>query len=99
MGQGTASITFPIEATVTRLGPVREDILKALETADEVALDLGKIQTFDLGLVQLLLSARQSAKERGKELLFPAMPNLEMVKMTIDLGIARPDGVGDEWPW
>lgn len=74
-------------------------VLKALESSSEVAIDLSGVSSFDLALPQLLISAQMSAAARGKRLTFPGLLNTELVRMALDLGLARPEGVAEEWPW
>lgn len=77
----------------------RAAILDAFSKDAEVGVEVGMITTFDATLPQLLLSAQASARASGKRLLFPGLLNADLVRMAMDLGIARPDEVGDEWPW
>lgn len=74
-------------------------ILKALGSSGEVAIDLSGVTAFDLTLPQLLLSAHASAVSQGKRITFPGLLSTELARMAFDLGIPRPEGVDDEWPW
>lgn len=94
-------VKVELKGDLTHAGAVagRTAIMEALGKADEVAIDLSAVSTFDLTLPQLLISAQMSAASAGKRLTFPGLLNTELARMAFDLGIARPDGVDDEWPW
>ena len=98
-----AGITEKIElngdATLSGAETLKVRLLEALGRCDELVLDLRGLESFDISFLQLLFSAQASAAAAKKIILFPAPPNVELVKLATDLGIARPEGVGDEWPW
>lgn len=77
----------------------RAAILEALAKDGEVSISIEGVTAFDATLPQLLLSAQASAKAGGKRLLFPGLLSTDLVRMAMDLGIGRPEEVGDEWPW
>lgn len=87
------------DATLQTIEGMKREILAALEKAPRVEASIDGVKEFDLTFVQLLLSAQKTAAAKGKTFEVVSLPNIYLVRMAEELGIPRPEGVGDNWPW
>ena len=99
MAKSEAEVVIEGDVTAGELGPVRDALATSLEKGALIKINLAALGSFDVSFFQLLLSAQASAAATGKKLSFPAAPNVSLVKSALDLGIARPEGAGEDWPW
>lgn len=58
------------ELTISAAVAVRDELLQALDTGDEIEVDLAQVAEFDSAGIQLLIAAKREAAQRGKKLRF-----------------------------
>lgn len=66
---GPAMLILDGEVTVERAEELRKNLIRCLEEADEVIVDLEKVAGVDLSCLQLLCSAHRTAAAAGKGLV------------------------------
>ena len=59
-------IEFAGSCKVDRAAELKQQLIAALETSAEVNVDLSRVKSCDLTLVQLLCAAQKTAKQSGK---------------------------------
>jgi anti-anti-sigma regulatory factor len=68
-------IVFTGDLTLIRAGELRDALLGELAAGDSVEIDLAKVESVDLSVMQILCAAHQSARRQGKVLhLVNALP-------------------------
>jgi anti-anti-sigma factor len=72
MAEKTALLNVVVhgELTVSTGADVRDDLLSALDTADEVEVDLTRVTEIDSAGIQIMIAAKREASARGKSLRF-----------------------------
>ncbi|HEX8962596.1 MAG TPA: STAS domain-containing protein [Rhodocyclaceae bacterium] len=72
MAEKTALLNVVIhgELTISTAAGVRDDLLAALDAADEVEVDLTRVTEIDSAGIQIMVGAKREASERRKSLRF-----------------------------
>jgi len=72
MAEQTAllNITIHGELTISTAAGARSDLLNALDTADEIEVDLAQVTEIDSAGVQIMVAAKREAVARSKTLRF-----------------------------
>ncbi len=68
----TGQVRLEGSLTSGELAPVHEALTNAIEKNQAVTLDCSAVTAADIGLVQLILSARQTARTAGKSITLSA---------------------------
>lgn len=68
----TGQVRLEGSLTSGELAPVHDELTKAIEKNKTVTLDCSAVTAADIGLVQLMLSARQTARDAGKSVTLSA---------------------------
>jgi len=83
--------------TVRNIAAARATLLETLTGHQKVLVDVNAIETADLSLIQLLLAARRSARQQGKDLVL-ALPVAGALQDALQRGgFLPPDGADPFW--
>jgi anti-anti-sigma regulatory factor len=85
-------VTLDGDVTLPQAEELRRVLIKALVDADEVALDMEKVQNVDLSCLQLLCSAHRSASRFTKKLFFSGSPPKALKDAVEAAGFSRVTG-------
>jgi len=66
--EGKALVSLEGELTVARAAVVKDSLVRAINSADSIVINLDKVSGMDLSCLQLLCSAHRTAARRGKVL-------------------------------
>lgn len=66
--KGKALVSLEGELTVARAADVKDSLVKAIDSADSIEINLDKVSGMDLSCLQLLCSAHRTAARKGKVL-------------------------------
>lgn len=80
--------------TVRTIASIRDSLLDAMASHDAVELDCAAAVSVDLSFVQLLLAARRSARQGGKQLRLAA-PAEGVLRAALEQGAFLPPGGTD----
>jgi anti-anti-sigma regulatory factor len=65
------------ELTLLHAAQLKGELIRALDTARRIVIDTQELSAIDLACLQLLCSAHQSARARGKEIILnPRQPEV-----------------------
>jgi anti-anti-sigma regulatory factor len=85
-------ITLDGDVTLQQAEELRRVLIKALVDADEVSLDMEKVQQADLSCLQLLCSAHRSAARFTKKFAFSGCPPKALKDAVETAGFSRVTG-------
>ena len=68
----TGQVRLEGPLTSGELAPVHDELTKAIEKNQTVTLDCNAVTAADIGLVQLIVSARRTAQDAGKSVTLSA---------------------------
>lgn len=93
------TVTLPLDgpATIRTIGAVHTALQDALARHHTVQLDVTAVDPVDLSFVQLLLSARRSAREAGKQLTLAAPAGGALLHALEQGGFLLPGGADPFW--
>ena len=80
--------------TVPRMVDLQRNILRAVETTQELVLDLKRVTEIDLSFLQLICSAQRYARQRGKA--FSVTSTEEFEQAVTRYGFVRTTRGGDD---
>lgn len=66
--KGRALVSLDGELTVARAAEIRDSLVRAIDSADSIEINLDKVTGMDLSCLQLLCSAHRTAAGKGKVL-------------------------------
>lgn len=72
---------------IAHAGPVRLELLAALDAADDVVLEIDNAAQIDIAGIQLIESARKYAEQHGKRLRLAGPPNENLSEMLRAVGL------------
>jgi len=85
-------VTLDGDVTLQQAEELRRILIKALVDADEVSLDMDKVEKVDLSCLQLLCSAHRSATRFTKKLAFSGRPPQVLREAVETAGFSRVTG-------
>jgi anti-anti-sigma regulatory factor len=85
-------VTVDGDATLQQAEELRRVLIKALVDADEVSLDMDKVEKVDLSCLQLLCSAHRSATRFKKKFAFSGCPPQALREAVEASGFSRVTG-------
>jgi ABC-type transporter Mla MlaB component len=93
------TVTLPLDgpATIRTIGAVRTALQEALARHHHIQLDVAAADPVDLSFVQLLLAARRSAREAGKQLTLAAPAGGALLCALEQGGFLPPGGADPFW--
>lgn len=70
---------------------IRGQLMEAIESADDIEVDLGRVAEFDSAGVQIMLAAKREAASRGRSLRFAGhsaavLTTLDLLDLSARLG-------------
>lgn len=68
MGRSEGKVTLVGDVTIARIGQVRDELAASMREADVIVIDVERLATTDLSVVQLLEAARRKAEPCGIEI-------------------------------
>jgi ABC-type transporter Mla MlaB component len=89
-----ASATLSGEATVADVEELKLLLVKAFSGANEVNLDLGGVLQADAAVLQLIHSARMTAKDIGSRMIFSPEPSVGFLKALSAAGFCPEEILG-----
>jgi anti-anti-sigma regulatory factor len=78
--------------TIERAGELKPALLKALQSSDQIVIDLEELTDTDLSAIQLLCSAHAASLRLGKQLAFHHQKSEPFKRAVRDAGLARTVG-------
>jgi anti-anti-sigma factor len=88
----TVVVALDGDVTLQQAEEFRRVLIRALTDADEVSLDMEKVENVDLSCLQLLCSAHRSAVRVTKKLAFSGSPPRALINAVETAGFSRVTG-------
>jgi anti-anti-sigma regulatory factor len=88
-GQTPAVITLSSSLTVDRAAALKEELSAALESNENVVLNIAQVEEIDLSCLQVLYAAGSTAKAKGKGLHFIGAAPAKVAKRLASCGFLR----------